>query len=282
MSHPLLVRLGDADKAVRAAACREIADDPGAVLLLEPLVGALGDPAREVARAASDALAALAPRHPEVDALLRRALHGDAPRSRWGAAWTKARLGPPDEGLLPALVEALGAGDPDTRWAAARILVDLGRQGGTALHVALGLARGAESPVVRRMSVFCLRELAAQDEAIAPALLEASADPDPDVRRAALTSFASLRDAPAFVVERLLAVLRDDDDPAARRLAVLALGELASHGAAGAEKVREALEHSQRTDRDPRLRQAAVRALARASDGSGREAGAQNTSASNE
>lgn len=278
MSHPLLARLQDRDPAVRVAACREVADDPAAVLLLDGLGRALCDPVRAVARAASDALAVLAPRHPEVDDLLRRLLRGDDPRGRWGAAYTRARLGPPDAGLLPATVEALGSGDPDTRWAAARLLVDLARQRGEALHVALGLARGADAAVVRRMAVFCLRELAGQDEAVAPALLEATGDSDREVRRAALSSLVALRDAPPAVTERLVAILRDDADAAARRLAALALGELASRGTAETPLVRALLEQSAHGARDPGLRQAAARALARGF-GSTRD---QNTSASSE
>ncbi len=198
-------------------------DDPSAVLLVDALGKALADRNGSVWRAAAAALAKLAPHHEAVAELLRRALHGGDPRLRWGAAFTKARLAPPEPGLLPTLVEALASQESDVRWAAARILVDLGRLHREALPVAVGLARTDPNPEVRRMALFCLRELAPEEPVTVDALLDASQDADRQVRRAALASMAALRAPSPEIAARLAQVLEDDPDPAARRLAAAAL-----------------------------------------------------------
>ena len=226
MTHPVLARMRDPDPRVRKQACRAAADDPSAVLLVNALEDALADPDVGVRHAASAALARLAPDHEVVSDVLRRALHDDDPRRRWTAAFTKARLAPPDPGLLPALVDALSAPEADVRWAAARILVDLGRLHREALPVALDLARGDPNPRVRRMALFCLRELAPEEPATLDVLLEASRDRDPKLRRAALSSMGALEAPPAAITERLAQLLESDPDPEVRRLAgtALALG----------------------------------------------------------
>ena len=229
MSHALLERLRGADAAGRVEACRAVASDPAGALLAEALVVALGDPDKHVARAAREALVALA-RAGSGDGvvpLLRAALRGESTPARIHAALTLARLEVPEPSLLPALTLALASPDGDVRWAAARVLVDMGRLHGEIVRVLLGLVRGGEAPAVRRMATFCLRELAPDQPAAAQALLEASRDPDTHVRRAAMTAMAGLLDAPAAVTARLAEAL-DDPDAVAAGLAALALGELRS------------------------------------------------------
>lgn len=244
MTHPVVARLRDPDPAVRREACRAAADDPSAVLLIDDLGVALADSNSSVWRAASDALAKLAPDHREVAELLRRGLRGDDPRLRFGAALTKARLAPPEPGLLPALVEALASNDPDVRWTAARILVDLGRLHQEALPVAVALARTDPSPEVRRMALFCLRELAPDDPVTVDTLLESSRDADLLVRRAALTSMAGLQAPPPKIAERLAQAVEAEPDAATRRLAAaaLAVGGGRKSGPAGAQKISESSE----------------------------------------
>ncbi|MDH3212105.1 MAG: HEAT repeat domain-containing protein [Myxococcales bacterium] len=264
MTHPLLERLAGSDPDDRRAACAEAARDPSAVLWIEALVEALGDPDKAVARAASDALATIGRTAPEVGAALRPALHGDDPMRRWGAAFTTARLEPPSEKLLPALVEALGLPDGDVRWAAAKILVETGRLVDSVLPLLLGLARGCEAPVVRRMATYCLRELAPDRPESAAALLEASRDEDLALRRAGLTALASLMEPPPAVLERLVEALAGDPDPASRRIAAAALGEV---GAARREALpagaMAALQRARASAPDCDLRAAATRALER-------------------
>lgn len=264
MTHPIADALRSAEPADRLAACRAAPDDPSAVLLAGALGEALGDPVRAVARAAIDALVVLARRDRGAAEVLQRALRSDDTGRRFGAAAALARLAPPGPALLPALVGALAHREGDVRWTAARLLVDAGRLHGEVLPLLLGLARGDERPRVRRMAAFALRELAPDDPETACALVDASRDDDTDVRRAALAAMAALADPPGLVFERLAAALEDDTDPASRRIATVALGELGGNDperlpAGVAERLR-ALESGAP---DPDLRRGAARALAR-------------------
>lgn len=190
LTHPILERLTRGDPKVRRDACREAADDPSAVLLLDALGEALGDPEESVAAAAAESLSALAGRGGGVDRVLRRALRSDSPGARWRAALVLADLAPPDAGLLPVLVEALGGEERSRRWQAARLLVETGRSVGEVLPLLVGLARGGASPPLRGMAIHCLREMAPEDPQIAAVLREAARDPEPEVRRAAQIALA--------------------------------------------------------------------------------------------
>ena len=236
MSHPLLAQLRSADAAERAAACRAVASDPAGALLAEPVVAALGDPDKRVARAANETLVALA-RSGSGDGvvkLLRRALRGDPAPLRVQAAFVLARLEPPEPSLLPALVEGMAAPEGDLRWSAARVLVDMGRLHGEIVRVLLGLVHDAKAGA-RRMAVFCLRELAPDSGAAALALVDASRDADAAVRRAAITAMAGLLAPPQDVLERLGEAAREAD-PIAAELARLALARLG--GATNSEEAR--------------------------------------------
>jgi HEAT repeat protein len=227
VSHPLREQIASADPQQRAGACRDAAGDPSAVLLIDALGEALGDPDANVARAASEALAEIGARAGEVDAVLRRALHSDRPNARWAAAFASARLAPPGPGLLPALVEALACGAGDVRWRAARLLVENSPVLAEVRPLLLGLAGSDPRPEVRQMAVHCLRELADDDPEAARVLMAATRDRDVRVRRAGLSALAALGDPPAAIPERLLEAASDDADPPSRRIAEAALRILA-------------------------------------------------------
>jgi len=268
VTHPLVERLGSTDPGERREACRAAAGDPAGVLLADALAEALGDPVKAVVRAASDALVEIARRSGGVEPALRGALRSHEPGRRWGAAFTTARLEPPSPRLLPALVEALGSPDGDVRWAAVRLIVDTGRLHGEVLSVLVGLVRGGEHPLVRRMATFGLRELAPDRPEAAAVLLEATRDSDLHVRRAAYTAMASLMGPPPDVPERLLETLRHDADAATRRLAALALGEIgAGNPACVPEEAWELLRRAGDGTEDPDLRRAVRRALERLAAG---------------
>ena len=86
MTHPVLMRLRSDDASERRAACAAAVGDPSAVLLVDALADALGDPDASVMRAASDALVALDRGGPSVRDALAKALRGDDVARRWGAA----------------------------------------------------------------------------------------------------------------------------------------------------------------------------------------------------
>lgn len=227
MSHPLREQLASADPQQRASACRDAAGDPSAVLLIDALGEALGDPVAGVARAASEALAEIGARAGEVDAVLRGALRSDRPNARWAAAFASARLAPPGPGLLPPLVEALACETGDVRWWAARLLTESAAVLGEVRPLLLGLAGDDPRPRVRQMAVHCLRELAGDDPEAARVLLAATRDRDVRVRRAALSTLAALDDPEAAVADRLREAAGGDDDAASRRIADAALHVLA-------------------------------------------------------
>lgn len=263
MSHPLVERLSSPDPVERRAACLAAQEDPSATGLTAALSEVLGDPVKAVGRAASDALVEIGRGAADVGKSLQAALHSADPKRRWRAAFTTARLEAPAPRLLPALVEGLGSGDGDVRWASARVIVEMGKVHAEVLPLMVGLVRGGESPIVRRMATFALRELAPERPESAEVLLEAIGDSDLHVRRAAMTAMASLASPPAPVAVRVLEALRSDPDAATRRLAALAVGELGASdpdfvpGGAG-----EALVEA-RTSEDPDLRRAVERALDR-------------------
>ena len=263
----LLKSLASADPEERRRACLAAVESPAAALLADALGEALGDPEKAVARAASDALVEIGTRIGGVEGALREALHSDLPNRRWTAAFTAARIEPPGPGLLPPLVEALASEDGDVRWAATRLIVEIGRRHGEVMPLLLGLVRGGERALVRRMASFALRELAPDNVEAAEALVEATRDDDLQVRRAALTATASLIAPPPGVATRLLEAIRKDEDPASRRLAALALGEIGRSNpeALPPEAVRQLREDEDRC-RDPDLRRALQRALARIAD----------------
>jgi len=235
VSHRIAERLRSSNPDERVAACRDAVEDPSAVVLIDALAAALGDPVKGVARAASDALARLAHKVDGVVPAVRSALRSDDSSRRWHAALTSARIEPPSSRLLPAIVEALANREGDVRWKAAQLLVEAGRVNPEFLPLAIGLVANGEPPIVRSMAAHCVRELGADSPESARALLEATRDPERSVRRAALTALAGLaqpsRDAS---LARLEEIARADPDPELRALAGRALEGLArSEPAAG-------------------------------------------------
>jgi hypothetical protein len=264
VSHPVATRLRSSDPDERRDAATAAAEDPSAVLLVDALVGALGDPVRAVSRAASDSLVAIAARDAGALPALRTALRSDDPVRRRNAAFTHARLRPPEPRLLPTLVEALGCEDGHARWRAARLLVESARSIPEAGRLLAQLAGAHGDPVVRRMASHCLRRLAPDDPAVARALLSATRDADVRTRRAALAALAALLAPPPAVAERLREALASESDAASRRIASVALGAL---GSANPDCLCEddlaALRRARDDDPDPDLRRGAARALAR-------------------
>ncbi|MDH3687749.1 MAG: HEAT repeat domain-containing protein [Myxococcales bacterium] len=263
MSHPLLDRLASTDPKARVDACRAAPEDPAATLLAPALGRALGDPDKAVARAASDALVTIGRSVGGVDAVLKEALAAPDSASRWGAAFTAARLEPPEPRLLPALVEAFSCDDGDIRWTAARILVDMSRLHGEVVPLLIGLARTDPQPGVRRMSIHTLRKLVGTHPGIDDALLGATDDEETPVRRAALTALAGIPEPSDALLARLTTILTHDADAASQRLAALALGELGERRGDLPDSAARALANAVGAVADGDLRRAAERARRR-------------------
>src|SRR6185369_5800092 len=123
---------------------------------------------------------------PELAAALERALESPRARMRWGAAFTIGRaVAIPPASVWTAVREAMSLEDGDQRWAASELACRLARH-----HPAiLGELRSAvadDSAVLRKMALYCLREVRPPD--LAKVGRAALADPDSGVRLAALAT----------------------------------------------------------------------------------------------
>jgi HEAT repeat protein len=262
VSHPIVERLRSSKPDERAAACRDAIEDPSAVVLIDALGEALGDPVKAVAHAASDALARLAREIDGVEPVVRLALRSNNASRRWHAVLTSARIEPPTPRLLPPIVEALASSEGDVRWTAARLLVDAGRVNPEVLPLAVGLVTGGEPAEVRRMATHCVRELGPERPESARALLEGTRDSDRSVRHAALTALAGLTDPSGEVFDRLIEVIADPSDAPSRKMAAYSLGSLAREHADSLPKTSiTALGKIAKADPDLDLRSVAERTL---------------------
>ena len=244
------------DGAARLAALAEIgALAPGeAAALVDAALAAavvetLASPSRSEQRLAAETMAPLANALPAIEHALDAALDDPRQRLRWGAAFTlgRARASRPGR-LWPATREAMALHDGDQRWAATELATRLARADD---EVADGLreAAGDDSPVLRRMALYGLRDLAAPD--LGDAARQALEDVDAKVRLAALAALVaapgddSQRARSAVLVASRVAA---DPDPGVRRAAAATLGrlgvslpEVTTALAAAAESTDEAL-----------------------------------------
>jgi len=223
VTHPVVAALRSGAADARIAACAAAAEDPSAVLLVDPLVEALGDRDARVVRAATRALERIGRNHDAVLVALRPALRSEDPRHRLEAAWTWARLEPPPLKLLPAVVTALGDLEGDARWRAARLLVELARMHGEVAPVVYSLVGGDQSARVRQVGLAALRELEPDSPRTREAHLAASRAADAGLARLALLGLAGLTSATAEVWQRFADVAASHADPACREIAERAL-----------------------------------------------------------
>lgn len=191
------------------------------------LVMLLGDPSRTRQRRAADVICGLVGDVPGLTGALRSALSAPDPRLRWGAAYTMGHaVRPPAESLWPAVRETLALEDGDQRWAAAELACDLAREH-PAVRAEILTAVAAGSATVRRMLLYCLRDLSD------PELLEVAKtrlrDEDPGVRLAALSAAARAERTATeteALCERIAPLLERDPDAGVRRAAAATLGKL--------------------------------------------------------
>lgn len=224
--------------------------------LARALVATLASERRSEQRRAADVLAPIAVCAEPLRAALTEALRHPSQRVRWGAAYTlgRASCAPPD--AWPVVREAMELADGDQRWAAAELACGLARRH-PEVAGELRAALAAGTPTLRRMALYCLRDLAAED---GPALARcAFGDADVGVRLAAVS--AASRAAPgsaeaASSAAALARLVEADPEPGVRRAAAAALGRLAVREAS----VLRALEDAA-AGPDPSLARAARGAL---------------------
>jgi HEAT repeat protein len=239
----LLTALDSATTEERVAALVSIIENPGQRLDAETVAAiarCLGADSKSVRRRAADALAALARRDPAIVAAIRPALRSADHRVRFGAAYALGAVG--NEALTldtaAALCEALGSSDGDLRWAAAELMVRLGRAHPKEIREELlALARGA-NPAARKMALYCLRDLGVRGTGVLQAVAAGVRDLDAHVRLAALALLSgSLADHDA-AAQLMLERLESDREVRVRRAAAVALGNLPAGTAVAIEALR--------------------------------------------
>lgn len=220
------------------------------------LVGSLVGIRRSAQRRLSEALQSLAPGSPAIVAALEQALDSNDPDLRWGAAYTLGKLSPENSRIWPAIQEMLGAEDGDSRWAAAEITCAMARQS-PLLQEELRLATRAAGGTLRRMALYCLRDL--RVEGLFYLAQERLADSETHGRLSALTTLTTTAVPPdhrASLAGELVAMLTSDPMPGVRRAAAATIGKL------HLLEARPALETASRSE-DSALARAARQALDR-------------------
>ncbi len=229
----------------------------------DELLRRLGSHARAEQRAACEEVRERIGNEPGLHQRVRDLLRSGEPRERFAAAWVLFRSEAPGLRVLPALLDSLELSDGDLRWSAAHMLAALGRTQPEVLAVLLEEAADrSRPPARRRMLLYALRELGPERPETTSLLLAALDDPAPDVRRAALSSFAKLPDPPRACLERALAIADSDPDAKLRRIAATVLPALAAHHDDLRQEVRARLARLE-NEADPLLARAASAAALR-------------------
>src|SRR5262249_10497517 len=155
---------------------------------------ALADTDKKRIRQAVDALVALAPTNSDLPAMMNSVLARAPIEARWPIAYALAQMASPSEACCAALEAALAATDPDIRWAIGVLLARVGRAPGSPIVQRLAALVKSGGATQRRMAVYALRDIGAQDALTQQAVRDALADDDPLVRIAALTSLKAFPD----------------------------------------------------------------------------------------
>lgn len=188
---------------------------------MTPLLDALQGADKANVRRAVEGLVALAVEEPGVERVL------DAQfliSPLWTIAYTLGQIARPSAPCLEVLVQGLGSGDQDIRWATQLLLADLGASYPEVMLRLKLLVRDGSS-TQRRMAVYCLRDIGAAG--LSGLLLGSMEDSEPLVRVAAVTSLTKFL---AVGIEELAALRKaatEDPDVRVRNAATFAVKRLA-------------------------------------------------------
>jgi HEAT repeat protein len=279
----IAVALSDNDADARLAAIAEVAENPQVPLpdaALDALIECLGANRKVIQRRGAEALAAAAAHDPRIVEKLRAALSHPSSRARWGAAYALGLVAADDTldlRVLPSLLEALASLDGDLRWAAAELVVRLGRKDRTAVGSRLiELARDGNLNA-RKMALYCLRDIGGPRDELFAAAENCCRDHHSLLKMAALSLLARIEPAPESQASRdsqaphdardhddraaalAIRLLHDDPDAGVRRCAAVALGHLGNRSA----HVIAALQHAADLEGDIYMKRAVDGALAR-------------------
>ncbi len=195
------------------------------------------------------ALGRIGPGAAEAVPALKAALGASAPRTRERAAWALGQMGAAAIKALPALLELLGDHDIRVRWQTAQTVANLGESALQGLTYELGVAP-AKASAARTLGLMGERAKPAL-----PTLVEALADPDPNVRQAVAEAIGRIGKA-AREAAPVLAGLLKDQDADVRYYTAKALGRIGLDAEAAVPGLVEALE-----DEETMVRCAAAEAL---------------------
>jgi HEAT repeat protein len=225
---------------------------------LRLLVECLDGGSKAAVRKAVDKLVAAAAGDRRVAEILRKALVHERERVRWGAAYALGQIpNALDLSALSALFAAIASADGDVRWAAAELIVRLGRT-----HREHVRARILETPEqvadeACKMALYIARDLDFRDpEMLALAALSLRSEVV-GVRLAALSLLGRIEAPTDLALQAVIRCLESDPDMGVRRASAIMLGRSAGASAAAAA----ALARAAQTQTDPSLRRAAARSL---------------------
>lgn len=222
--------------------------------VIAAVVGCLAIPEKSVQRLAADLLRDVEPElRPEVAAELRAAMAAPDPCWRWGATWALGRLGVFEPPMIEPLLEALGAVDGDQRWAAAELLTTCARIHPELVLTALLAAAADALSERRKMVLYVLRDVAPTHVGVRAVTRRGLGDPAVGVRFAALAALARLEPRPPDAATLVLALARTDPDPGLRRAALTTLGAIGR----GVREVEREIAAASTSD-DPATRRAAA------------------------
>ena len=183
----------------------------------------LKDARPEVKLAAAWALGHIDPSAKEtLVPVLMAALKDERAEIRAQAADGLAQMGPAAKDAIPALLEAIKVGDPESEAAMGQALGKIGAPALPAVTEALKSPRAD----LRRCAVWALRSHTSPAGENVPLLAGALKDNDESVRRVAAGAFRSLGASALVATDALRAALKDDDAEV-RRLVVEVFGQLA-------------------------------------------------------
>ncbi len=261
----LAIALEDADPEVRLAAIAEVADNPQATLAdaaLDALIRCLGANRKVIQRRAAEALAALSQYDERIVEKTRAMLsHSDA-RARWGAAYALGLLSGDDAldlRAMPALVEAIASSDGDVRWAAAELIVRLGKIHRDAVSRELIALADGGNLNARKMALYCLRDVGGPRDSLLTVAENACSDHQSLLKMAALSLLTRIENPGDRAAALAIRLLESDPDGGVRRCAAVALGHLGNLSA----QVTEALTRAANAEGDIYMKRVALSALTR-------------------
>ena len=260
----LATALSDNDPELRLDAIQEIAANAQLALpeaVLDALTACLGANRKVIQRRAAEALAGLALHDPRVVEKLRAMLSHPEPRARWGAVYALGMINLDDAldlRAMPNLIEALASNDGDVRWAAAELIVLLGRRSREPVSSQLITLAREGNLNSRKMAIYCLRDVGGPCEELLAAAESCCRDNQSLLKMAALSLLPRIEDPGDRAAALAIGLLEDDPDAGVRRCAAVALGHIGSRAA----RVIAALNHAAATD-DIYMKRAAQGALTR-------------------